>query len=442
MFRITHISPHIGGGVGSVVRDLISQTELIGIKNNLLCLDQCEENFDSINLSGIKLDKLHCLDYEGCYEVVHNSDILLLHYWNHPLTAYFVSTFKFPPCRLILWCHNSGLYEPHIIPRYICDLALRVVFTSAVSKLAPNLQDQIKRNPEKFSYIHSTRSLCEFHNLPKKISHKFRKRELLYVGTVSETKMHKQSPELFGKLLDRGYSIKIVGGPHHEELKNKTSGDIKILGPQHSVIEFYNSSSLFIYPLRNDHYGTGEQVILEAMASSLPVIAYNNLAEKEIVAHGVTGFLVDTVDEFVEMVEDIFSDFQKYQLFSKNSSQIAYEKFSVQNMVRQFNNLFNDVVQLKKSKLDYTANSDQVDLALYLYAANSFFDFSSINYPTNQLIIDFVIKKIAMKIDDPSYFNILHFNYKSSPSQYLKYFPESNGIKFLFNNIQSCTIAY
>jgi glycosyltransferase involved in cell wall biosynthesis len=40
-------------------------------------------------------------------------------------------------------------------------------------------------------------------------------------------------------------------------------------------------------------------VLIEAMANGTPVIAFGRGAVPEIVDHGVTGFIVDTVDEAV-----------------------------------------------------------------------------------------------------------------------------------------------
>ena len=45
--------------------------------------------------------------------------------------------------------------------------------------------------------------------------------------------------------------------------------------------------------------------VVEAMACGTPVIAYNRGSMPELIEHGVTGFLVDTLDEAVAAIERV-----------------------------------------------------------------------------------------------------------------------------------------
>lgn len=66
---------------------------------------------------------------------------------------------------------------------------------------------------------------------------------------------------------------------------------IKIIGQvsKQELAEYYRGSSVFVFPSLFDSFGL---VILEAMASSLPVIATENSGSREAIRDGVEGFIV------------------------------------------------------------------------------------------------------------------------------------------------------
>lgn len=427
LLKLCHITPHVGGGVGAVIKDFISSS-FSDYEHTLLCLDKCTTNFDDIIVNGLKLESLSYGFHFSVENILSNSDIVIIHYWNHPLLAKFIVTNAVPACRLLIWCHNSGLQEPHIIPSYLVEMAAKIMFTSQCSINAPNLQNDIKKNPEKFCTVHSTHDLTAFNALG--LTRKLKKTltRLLYVGTVSKSKMHVDSAQILAKLSQLGFCICVVGGPDHQKLQQEVlslGGEIQVTGFNQSVLPFYEEADLFIYPLRPDHYGTGEQVILEAMASGLPVVAFNNPAEMEIIINGETGFLVNTSDRFIDSISEMALDHDLYEIMSKSSMDRISYKFSSFIMNEKISDQVSDVMKINKT-VPYRPD-DVFGVALDEFDAfilSSFFDatfYLRVNKDKSEKV-NYIFSKIKESISnsDKSFFWLS--STKSSPYHYLSYF--------------------
>ena len=85
----------------------------------------------------------------------------------------------------------------------------------------------------------------------------------------------------------------LVGGGHH--VANMKQGtNLYYLGWKHGeeLSEIYRSCDVFVFPSKTDTFG---QVMVEAMASGLPVAAYPVVGPIDVVKHGVTGYLDDNL---------------------------------------------------------------------------------------------------------------------------------------------------
>jgi glycosyltransferase involved in cell wall biosynthesis len=443
--RVNHIAPHIGGGVGSVLKNFFELSKNLGVTNSLYCLDRCKSNLSALScLRKKKEGVILCSNkWTNIKKEIFNCDILLIHYWNHPLLAKFLLEARSLKNKIVIWCHNSGLFEPHIIPRYLTKSAQKIIFTSSCSFSAPNLQDLIKTNPKQFSAIHSVCALDKYFKLPERHVHKQkRKINLLYIGTVSGAKMHPECSNIFTKLSKSGFKINVVGGPDHSKLKRnvgKMGGKIKTFGEVKDVTSFYANADLFIYPLRKDHYGTGEQVILEAMAAGLPVVAFSNPAERAILANGA-GSLVSKSTEFVK--ETI-----------KLSNNNKYRHKIRQKAFAKIKNKLNSCIMVQKLVASLKAAAQQAGrrrlasmgavikpTLLELYAQNSFFDGEEFikrikKTPTSTHLL--ACRKLKKILQISSQSQIWRLKSKSTPAQYLRYLPNYKGSLMLKKANQS-----
>jgi glycosyltransferase involved in cell wall biosynthesis len=108
---------------------------------------------------------------------------------------------------------------------------------------------------------------------------------LLFVGRVSVEK----NIEAFLQLAVSGQKVVVGGGPQLEELRARYPG-VLFTGPKtgEELARHYASADVFVFPSRTDTFGI---VLLEAMASGLPVAAYPVTGPLDVVADGIAGAL-------------------------------------------------------------------------------------------------------------------------------------------------------
>jgi glycosyltransferase involved in cell wall biosynthesis len=107
----------------------------------------------------------------------------------------------------------------------------------------------------------------------------------LYVGRIAAEK----SIADFLDLDLPGRKVVVGGGPQLDELRAKYP-DVLFTGKQtgEALAECYASADVFVFPSRTDTFG---MVLLEAMASGLPVAALPVCGPQDVVRNGVTGVL-------------------------------------------------------------------------------------------------------------------------------------------------------
>lgn len=121
----------------------------------------------------------------------------------------------------------------------------------------------------------------------------------LTVGRVSRDapdKHHPQDPMLYRMLAARGWRVRILGGTClAAELRGVPGVELLAAGAEDTV-NFYQSLDIFFYRTGSTVEAYG-RVIVEAMASGLPVLAASHGGYTEIMLAGETGLLVDSQEE-------------------------------------------------------------------------------------------------------------------------------------------------
>jgi glycosyltransferase involved in cell wall biosynthesis len=144
--------------------------------------------------------------------------------------------------------------------------------------------------------------------------------KVLYVGRVSVEKniqlLARVWKRVHTKCLRAGTpaDLVIVGdGPARAELERELKGThAHFLGFRHGeeLSKIYASSHLFAFPSVTDTLG---QVVMESQASGLPVIVTDQGGPKEVVKHGVTGYVLtahdaDSEDRWVNSIVALITD--------------------------------------------------------------------------------------------------------------------------------------
>jgi glycosyltransferase involved in cell wall biosynthesis len=113
----------------------------------------------------------------------------------------------------------------------------------------------------------------------------------LYVGRIAAEK----NLTAFLNLDLPGRKVVVGGGPQLAELQARHP-DVLFTGKRtgEALAECYASADVFVFPSRTDTFGI---VLLEAMASGLPVAAFPVTGPKDIVSPGETGVLSEDLRE-------------------------------------------------------------------------------------------------------------------------------------------------
>jgi len=118
---------------------------------------------------------------------------------------------------------------------------------------------------------------------------------------------------------------------------------ITFVGVVDRVAPLLAAADLFLLPSSTESFGL---VALEAMASSVPVIASDVGGIPEVVEHGVSGFLspVGDVDAMAENAIALLSDDDVYCRFSEAARRRAIEHFDYRGLVSEYEKLYRRVL--------------------------------------------------------------------------------------------------
>jgi glycosyltransferase involved in cell wall biosynthesis len=132
---------------------------------------------------------------------------------------------------------------------------------------------------------------------------------LISVGRMAPEKNLEQVLRTYEslRLIDTQLKLVMVGdGPLREQFQQRHPN---IIFPgmlsQTELAAYYASSDLFVFPSQTETFGN---VTLEALASGIPVLAFDCAAARDWVQHGINGWLVpeNNSDGFVDQAVAIF----------------------------------------------------------------------------------------------------------------------------------------
>jgi colanic acid/amylovoran biosynthesis glycosyltransferase len=178
---------------------------------------------------------------------------------------------------------------------------------------------------------------------------------LIGVGRLIEKKGWSYLVAACALLRNQGkrFECRIVGdGPDEEPLRqlireHGLSDQVFLTGrrTQREIAELLQQSSLFILPAVHDREGDSDNqptVLIEALASGLPIVATNIAGIPEIVQHEKNGLLVPEKDArgLASAVAALSADGGALRGLGERSRQIAEETFRLETTVNQLRALF------------------------------------------------------------------------------------------------------
>jgi len=169
---------------------------------------------------------------------------------------------------------------------------------------------------------------------------------LLYFGRIHPEKGAKEAIKI---AISSGFPLKIAGLIQDQNyfensvqpyLKNPKIEYLGNADPQMRN-KLLGGASALLHPISFDEpFGLS---VAEAMMCGTPVIAFDRGSMQELIVHGKTGFLVHTVSEAVDAVQQLDT------LKPQNSRNHAVQKFSISSMIAAYERAYGATIQKFRS---------------------------------------------------------------------------------------------
>ncbi len=169
---------------------------------------------------------------------------------------------------------------------------------------------------------------------------------ILYTGRLSAEKGVMELPEIYRKVKQTLPDVKMVvagTGPGEQALRDIFPEAVFTGWVDHNRLPaLYSAADLLVLPSRFDTFSC---VVLEALSCGLPVIAYDTKGPRDIISHGVSGFLANDTHQIALHILEYFRD-SRLQMKMKEA---ASERGKNYNAVTILDRLMADVGLLKAS---------------------------------------------------------------------------------------------
>jgi glycosyltransferase involved in cell wall biosynthesis len=75
--------------------------------------------------------------------------------------------------------------------------------------------------------------------------------------------------------------------------------------------------------------------LIEAQQCGVPIVCFDVGGNSEIVVHGITGFLVNSIEEMIQRIRELTSNSDLLKSFSSAARRISSEKFNQENFINE-----------------------------------------------------------------------------------------------------------
>ena len=352
--KILHITPHLGGGIGTVIMDWMDK-EPDENSPIIMSLDYANKKAISRLENSVTMLLENCAfakDKTIINQYISSADIVLIHYWDHPMLADLFAD-PIPDCRMVFWCHkNFGIsVEEVLYPDFFVATSsiINDNIVDKTGKFATTKELLVDKMLEQHCRtIWSTGNMARFLAIEPKPRKGF---NIGYAGTVDYKKLH---PNFLAMCLE---IMKHIPDVHFTVIGEQNIGITEghddrftFTGKVDDVVPYLAEMDVFGYPLRPDGYGTCEIALGEAMAAGVVPVVMDNLAEKSIVLPNINGCVVSNEKEYIEAIRYLYDDPIDKEAFSASCRHRARKLYSIDTMIQQWDRVFNDLMKIPKRK--------------------------------------------------------------------------------------------
>lgn len=179
---------------------------------------------------------------------------------------------------------------------------------------------------------------------------------ILVVARISRSKRHDLALSAFERiaLSNPKFHLVCIGAEDHLDpgwydylmkmtRQSEISNRIHWAGQVHDVRPWYRSADILLFPSENEAFG---RVLIEAMASGVPVVATRSGGVSEIVRHGKDGFLVTprSVDEMADAMGRILTNNDLRKRLAQSAFKRS-ETFNLNTHIEKMTKVFEEITK-------------------------------------------------------------------------------------------------
>jgi glycosyltransferase involved in cell wall biosynthesis len=305
-------------------------------------------------------------DVEAIERAAADADVIVIHYWNHPLLLGLLSRAHLGATRVVVWSMVLGLHRPQVLTAEVGRFADVLVTTTERSLLSEGAkQCSIVRT---VPGIADMSRLDHWKPLPHEGIH------VGYLGTVSPAKMHPRFAELCAQVRDPSVRFVVVGTGGGEDRLHARMRELGMderftyEGYASDIATALGTFDIFGYPLCVDTYATSEKSLQEAMWVWIPPVAFPHGGLPDLVEHEVTGLVVESDEEYGEAIDRLASDSKLRQRLGSEARRVARHRFDPQTLAAAWSDVID--LALAQPKRDRAPLYEDCSGAKLFLAAN------------------------------------------------------------------------
>ena len=351
---ILHITPHLPGGLARILLSTLkfSNKENSPFLHEIIITDKKHLTTHAKKMFSKYYKFLHIGKKDAFIrKKMAEANIVQVEYWNHPLVYKFLSNFEFPSTRLVLCSHTNGFSRPSVITKNAIDFSdIFLSATRATRKHPLFSSKKNKHRKKKLEFVTYPVDFERFGKIEPKHHNNF---NISYIGTLDYSKLHKDFLEMSDSINLPKTNIVICGDGFDkekiiDESKKYSKKKFKFKGYVENIKNILKTTDILGYPLNKKHYGSGEQVIIEAMYSKIPVVAFSNHAEKEIIQNNKTGILVNNKNDYVKTIKNLYLNPKKRKKIGENAHTHILKNLSPEICFKNLDKIYHKLIKSKK----------------------------------------------------------------------------------------------
>lgn len=349
--RILHITVHMGGGVGRALSDLIIYDD--DNDHNVILLQEPEKK-EFIDRCRKYANILVCPTLDIIRLYAQDADIVIWHWWHHPIMCGFLANFPEIETRMILWSHVSGCTYPYLNPEFAKQFDY-IIMTSKYTLENPYWTEiDLAVIRRKISLVYGQGKMEQV-SCKSDYNLNTQRVNIGYVGTFAKSKMNPEFVSACKNIVKRYSNVvftmvgdtEYAGWLNNEAEKNGINDIFDFTGYITDINEVLKKMDIFGYPLNPYNFATTENSILEAMAVGLPIVLLDQGTEKYIINHGEDGLLAQNMSDYVQCIVSLIEDKALREKLGQQASKTVLQKYSYKMNLKRFDTV---IKNMKKSE--------------------------------------------------------------------------------------------